>query len=169
MLKGAGKIFKTFCGQKGVDNSVFQHSACGNKVLNIHHACMDAYGMQIDDEVKIVFLSLFFLLYFTVQDSKNSMSLSEDDRMAGACCSYNRFETCILSAVKKEPEICTNETIKFFKMLIRSIAGEALDLTCTDYTQNPSKCEGIVKQMKPTNHAGKSLLLPLVSLMRSLS
>lgn len=90
-------------------------------------------------------------------------------RIAGACCSYNKFEKCVLDVLRKEPEICTNDTLKFFKMIIKSIASDAIDSLCSEYISAPEKCVSINKQMKPTNTPGRSLLLPLGQLMKSLA
>ena len=70
--------------------------------------------------------------------------------------------------MRREP-LCTAEAITFFKKIIKSIAGDALDLTCTEYKKDPSLCTAIMKKQKHVNHPGKSLLLPLVSVMQSLS
>lgn len=70
--------------------------------------------------------------------------------------------------MRKEPK-CTNDAIVFFKRQIKSIAGDALDLTCSEYKAHPELCDPILKKMKTVNTPGKSLLLPLVKVMESLA
>lgn len=82
--------------------------------------------------------------------------------------SFNEFEGCILKRMKSEPS-CTQGAIKFFEKQINSIAGSALDLTCTEYKKKPELCIPIMQQMRRKNMMGKSLILPLVEVMNSLA
>lgn len=70
--------------------------------------------------------------------------------------------------MKKEPK-CTVEAITFFKAQIKSLAGDALELVCSEYKKNPELCEPIMKKMRPIKRKGQSLLLPLVEVMESLA
>ena len=54
-------------------------------------------------------------------------------------------------------------------MIIKSIASDAIDSLCAEYINAPEKCVGINKKMQQINSPGKSLLLPLGSLMKSLA
>ena len=63
VLKGAQSIFKRFCSPGANTQEVFRNGICGNSDNKHDHACMTAY----------------------VQSAKNSLSLSEDTRLAGAC------------------------------------------------------------------------------------
>jgi len=145
VLRGAASMSKRFC-RAGGGKDVFLHSVCGNSDQAHDHNCMHKY----------------------VAMTKNSLTLDDDTKLAGACCSYNEFEECIVGRLRKEPK-CTSEAVVFFKRQIKSIAGDALDLTCSEYKSNPSLCTPILNKMKSSKQEGKSLLLPLVRVMESLS
>lgn len=101
-----------------------------------------------------------------------SSNLPDELKLSSSCCSFIQFENCILHRMEKEAR-CTKDDITHFKSIVHGVAGDALDLSCSEYFNgDPSKCDDLnnkLKKVKKSNMKGKSILLPMVELIKKIA
>lgn len=79
-------------------------------------------------------------------------------RIGGACCKYNKFESCVKTAVESG---CSEDAVEFTSKVLQRYAGELLGTVCVGY-RSADKCENIPYDDKPGDDSLRSLLTPLV-------
>ncbi|XP_077535903.1 uncharacterized protein LOC144148193 [Haemaphysalis longicornis] len=112
------------------------HAPCLNKVGSGFQACMKSLTADLDVASR----------------------LPGRSRIGGACCKYNKFETCVKKAVESG---CSEDTVEFTSKVLQRYAGDLLGTVCTGY-RSGDKCEGIPYDDKPGDDTLRSLLTPLV-------
>ncbi|XP_050037836.1 uncharacterized protein [Dermacentor andersoni] len=94
----------------------------------------------------------------TIADLDVASRLPPKQRIAGACCQYNKLDECVRKAVEST---CPPETLQFSQKVLTRYAGELLGAVCTGF-RSGEKCKGIQYDDKPGDASLRSVLTPLI-------
>ncbi|XP_037575944.1 uncharacterized protein LOC119458190 [Dermacentor silvarum] len=94
----------------------------------------------------------------TIADLDVASRLPPKQRIAGACCQYNKLDECVRKAVEST---CPPETLQFSEKVLKRYAGELLGAVCTGF-RSGEKCKSIQYDDQPGDASLRSVLTPLI-------
>ncbi|XP_054152527.1 uncharacterized protein LOC128951302 [Oppia nitens] len=110
---------KTYCSKAVKREEVIQFAACGNSIRDQSTTCMDNFMTSLGKA--------------NVMDQKF--------KIPQACCAFHTMKSCIIKAAqKKGSPSCEDKSMEAYDRYINAMAGNTLNLMCTDYEEDSDKC-----------------------------
>ena len=57
--------------------------------------------------------------------------------------SFHRMKSCVLEHAERQPKYCDSKSIEYFDQYISNMAGNTLQLMCSDYDGDSDRCQRI--------------------------
>ncbi|KAI1292109.1 hypothetical protein HDE_07201 [Halotydeus destructor] len=139
---GANKHVKKVCKTKNSRAEAYQNLACLNK----------NYGNMNRE------------MYKLVDNCQRGMNGNNSQKISLLCCKFIEFRK---SANQEATRTCTAKQSQYFDTFISSFASDILDMLCSSYVADPSKCTNMVLPQKDSSI--KRTLSPMPPLLLAMS
>ncbi|CAG2106572.1 unnamed protein product [Medioppia subpectinata] len=111
---------KSYCSKSSKREEVISFAACGNAVRDETSTCMDNFLMNLG----------------------KANAVEQKYKVPHACCAFHKLKGCIMTAARdKGSPVCVEKKLENYEKYINAMAGNTLNLMCTDYEEDSDKCQ----------------------------
>ncbi|CAG2172194.1 unnamed protein product [Oppiella nova] len=119
MLFTAKTNQKSYCSKASKREEVLSFASCGNAIRDPSSTCMDTFLVNLG----------------------KANAMESKFKVPHACCAFHGLKSCIMRAARdKGSPDCVDKKMENYEKYINAMAGNTLNLMCTDYEEDSDKC-----------------------------
>ncbi|KAH7639206.1 hypothetical protein DERF_005839 [Dermatophagoides farinae] len=122
MLYTVRSLHRSTCGSKTKRLQLLHMSSCVNSLRKQSSHCMNQMLIRFGQALGLQ---------------------QQNNRIPYGCCSFHRMKSCVLEHAERQPKYCDSKSIEYFDQYISNMAGNTLQLMCSDYDGDSDRCQRI--------------------------